>query len=275
MIQLRKLKMLKVNFNSTRRVALSLSALVLLAQACGKPEVKQAEVVEVKEVVVEEAPKESINDIIKRLGIDKRVKVEDADKPPADVKQAESVLVFFDAMVRGDAEKLSPLMCKFDQAVLADMNKTDQWKSATQNISRVNVGWTAGSESGSLNVLGFYTVGDGFAAQLWSLSPAETDKPSIMTALPSPAKIDEKLQGNKTDARIKQWLAMNKDEIASAKAPDEIIEIPQQDRSVKGDSDSSSGSDEGAAPGNPAGPGRRKPTGKPVDAPGGPPLKPR
>lgn len=274
MIQLRKRTMQIVDCNLSRHFALLFGSVALLMVACGKTEEKPAEDIAVKEVVVDETSKETLNDMMKRLGIDKRVRVEDSDKAPNDVKQAEAVLLFFDAMVRGNAEKLSPLMSQLDQAVLANMNKSGQWKIATENISRVNVGWTSGAENGSLTVLGFYTVGDVFAAQLWSLSPTEGESPLLMTALASPPKIDEKLQGNKTESRIKQWMNMNKEEIASAKAPDEIIEIPQQDRSVKGESNSSS-EPESTEPKNPSGPGRRKPTGAPVDAPGGPPLKPR
>ncbi|MCE9618308.1 MAG: hypothetical protein K8R92_00155 [Planctomycetes bacterium] len=251
----------------------ALAASLLLLSACSKPAPKQEETQEAKPVEVAAAPSETLNEIVKRLGVDKRIRVDDGEKSPENVKQAEAVLVFFDAMVQGNADKIAPLMSKPDQSVLAEMKKSGQWKSATEKISRVNVGWAPGAEAGTLAVLGFFTVGDDFAAQLWSLSAFEEGKPLIMTALPSPPKIAERLQGNKTDARIKQWLALNKEELASAKAADEIIEIPQQDRSVKGESDSGSGSGEGG-PSAPAGPGRRKPDGPPVAPPRGPPLKP-
>ena len=268
MIQLRKLKMQKVNLVSTTLIALLFSAMSCTIISCGKTEApkEQADAKETQQVAaVEEAPKESLNDIMKRLGIDKRIRVEDGDKAPSNSKQAEAIVVFFDAMVRGNAQKLKPLLSEQDQVVLDDMDKSGQWKSATENISRVNVGWTAGSEPDTLTVLGFYTVGDNFAAQLWTMSSIEGGKPAIMTALPSPQKIVERLQGNKTDARIKQWLAINKEEMVSAKAPDEVIEIPQQDRSVKGESSSSGSGD--SEPSKPAGPGRRKPGDSPVERP--------
>ncbi len=267
MIQLRKLKMQNLNFIATTRAILLLTALLCVVIACGKTEEpqQQTESEQAQPVAqVEQAPTETLNDIMKRLGIDKRIRVDDGDKPPSNMKQAEAIVVFFDAMVRGNAAKLRPLLSPQDQNVLDDMEKSGQWKLATQNIGRVNVGWTPGNEPDTLTVLGFYTVGDDFAAQLWSLGSLEGDKPAIMTALPAPQKIVERLQGNKTDVRIKQWLAINKEELVSAKAPDEVIEIPQQDRSVKGDSSSESSESE---PSKPSGPGRRKPSSEPVDKP--------
>jgi hypothetical protein len=257
-----------------RRAAIGL-ALLLLA-GCGKPAPKAEEHAEAAPAPVAEAPKETIADMMKRLGIDPRVRVDDADKAPENPQEAETVLVFFDAMVRGNGAKLSPMLSALDQAVLADMQQSGQWKAATEGINRVNVGWTAGTEPGTLTVLGFFTVGDDFAAQLWSLAPGAEGKPSVMTALPAPPKVAERLQGAKSDARIKQWLALNKQELAAAKLADEIVEIPQQDRSVKGESDEGGSGGESApsSPGSPSGPGRTKPDGKPVAPPRGPPLKP-
>lgn len=261
--------MQKVNLISALRPAFSFAALLTLSVACGKTESEtQAPVVAAPVVVVvEEAPTESINDMMKRLGIDKRIRVEDGDKAPNNVKQAEIIMMFFDAMARANAEKLSPLMSPADQRVLADMQKSGQWKSATKNITRINVGWTAGTEPGTLLVLGFFMVADDFAAQLWSLSSGDDNKPLILTALPSPPKIVEKLEGNKTEARIKQWLKRNKDELAGAKVPDEIVDIPQQDRSVKGESTSPVSSEETPKTKPSGNPGRRAPTDAPVEKP--------
>ena len=129
-------------------------------------------------------------------------------------------------------------MSTSDQKVLANMVQSGQFKTATENIARVNVGWTTGSEPETLSVLGFFAVGDNFEAQLWAISSGANDEPLVMTALASPPKIEEKLQGNRTDDRIKQWLSMNKLELTEAKKPDEVIEIPQQDRSTLGETSS-------------------------------------
>lgn len=267
MIQLRKLTMQKVNLVSTLRATLSCASLLTLVIACGKTESnQQPEAAEAQPVaVVEEAPKESLNDMMKRLGIDKRVRVEDGDKAPSNPIQAEVIVVFFDAMVHGNAAKLKPLLSPQDQAVLADMQASGQWKSATENINRVNVGWITGTEPDTLSVLGFFSTGDTFAAQLWSLSSGANDQPLVMTALASPQKIEEKLQGSKTADRIKQWLTLNKLELSEAKKPDETIEVPQQDRSIKGDAPGRSGSDDD--PPRPSSrPGKRAPS-DPVEKP--------
>ncbi len=231
--------MQKFNLISASRAALLFAALLTLSVACGKTESEtEAPVVAAPVVVVEEASAESINDMMKRLGIDKRVRVEAGDKPPSNAKQVEFILMFFNSMVRGDAKTLSPLMSTSDQKVLANMVQSGQFKTATENIARVNVGWTTGSEPETLSVLGFFAVGDNFEAQLWAISSGANDEPLVMTALASPQKIEEKLQGNRTDDRIKQWLSMNKLELTEAKKPDEVIEIPQQDRSTLGETSS-------------------------------------
>ena len=75
MIQSRKLKMQKVNLVSTTRIALLISALSCTIISCGKTEApkEQADATETQHVAaVEEAPTESLNDIMKRLGIDKK-----------------------------------------------------------------------------------------------------------------------------------------------------------------------------------------------------------
>lgn len=258
MIQFQKLTMQKYNLFPIFRSALSFAALLCVVTACGKTEPEKKDVADQAPAapVVEEAPTESLNDIMKRLDIDKRIRVEDGDKAPTNTQQAEAVLVFFNAMVRGDTAQLSPLMSAPDQAVLAEMVQTGEWKSTTENIARVNVGWTAGTTPDTLSVLGFFLVGDDFAAQLWTLSSSEDGKKNLMTALPSPPKMAEKLQGDKTEARIKQWLSLNKEELAFAKANDEVIEIPQQFRSVKGESVSEDGSGK-SSPGSPEAPGRK------------------
>lgn len=269
MIQSRKLTMQKFNFFTPLRCALTCAALLGVLMSCGKDEseIKAAVAETAPVVVVEEAPAESLNDIMKRLGIDQRIRIEDGDKAPNNIKQAEVILVFFNAMLNGDANKLSPLMSQADQLVLADMKKSGQFKSATKNITRINLGWTSGTEPGTQVVLAFFTVEDDFAAQLWSLSSGEDNKPLIFSALPSPPKITEKLEGNKTEVRIKQWLNRNKEELAIGKIPDEIIDIPQQDRSVKGEASTPASTEDASPKTKPGSPGRRTPTDAPVDKP--------
>jgi hypothetical protein len=251
-----------------------LASLTLALAACGGDSEQANSAPPPPPPPAQEVAVESVEDVMKRLGIDRRVKMDESERPslgdPADMQRLETVLRFFDAMVKGDADRLRPMLSKPDQATLELMTKDGQWAAATSGIDRVTVGCCAGPEPETCAVLAIFATGDRFDPQLWTLSG--TDSLSL-AAVPQPRGIMEQLKGNKAEPRVQQWTRILKDQADRAKQPDEKVEITQQDRSVNGED---SGSEDGSSPGQPSapeapkGPGKRKPGGTPVPGPKGP-----
>lgn len=222
-----------------------------------------------QEVVVE-----SVADVMKRLGIDRRVKMDETERPNSgdantDLKRLEAVLTFFDAMVKGDAARVKPMLSKADQATLELMMSDGQWEKATGSIDRVTVGCCSGAEPETCMALAIYTSGDRFDPQLWTVRTAEA---TSFEAMPQPPGIMEQLKGSKAEPRVQQWTKILKDQVDRSKQPDEKVELAQQDRSIGGEGGSEGESSPGApsAPEGPKGPGKRKPGGPSVPTPKGP-----
>lgn len=223
----------------------------------------------------QEVAVESVADVMKRLGIDRRVKMDESERPnsgdaAADMKRLEAVLRFFDGMVKGDAAKVRPMLSKADQTTLDLMQQDGQWTKATTGIERVTVGCCGGPEPETCMALAIYSTGDRFDPQLWTVRGADT---VAFEAMPQPPGIMEQLKGSKAEPRVQQWTKILKDQSDRAKQPDEKVELSQQDRSIEGEGGSAEG---GSSPGEPStpdapkGPGKRKPGGPSVPAPKGP-----
>ncbi len=255
-----------------------LAALVLTLAACGGGD--SAEQAETAPPPPPPAPKEevaseSVADVMKRLGIDRRVKMDESERPgmgdvAADTRRLEAVLKFFDAMVKGDADRLRPMLSKADQETLELMLKDGQWAAATGGIDRVTLGCCAGSEQEGCVTLAVFTIGDRFDAQLWNLPDVEK---VAFVAVAQPPGILEQLKGSKTEPRVKQWNDSLRAMSERAKQPDEKVELAQQDRSIGGeggDGESAPGGSPSDTPDAPKGPGKRKPGGPSVPAPKGP-----
>lgn len=230
----------------------ALLAATLALAACGekKEEVQQA-AAPPPPPPKQEVPDETTADVAKRLGVDSRVRMEEADRPKsgdaaADLKRLEAALKFFDAMVTANAEALRPMLSDRDRATLAAMEKDGQWKAVNEDVDRVTVGF------GGDKVLAVYMVGDRFDGQLWQV--AETDGAVRFTALPTPPGIMGMLEGTQAEPRIRQWESVQRLFADAGRKPDEEVDIPQQDRSVQGE-------EAGASPGAPA---------SPPSSPGGP-----
>lgn len=254
-----------------------LAVLVLALAACGGGEpAEQAEAAPPPPPPPkEEVASESVADVMKRLGIDRRVKMDESERPnmgdvAADTRRLEAVLRFFDAMVKGDADRLRPMLSKPDQETLELMLKDGQWAAATASIDRVTLGCTGGSEQEGCVTLAVFTIGDRFDAQLWNLPD---DSKVAFVAVAQPPGILEQLKGSKTEPRVKQWSDALRAMTARAQQPDEKVELAQQDRSIGGEGgegEESPGGSPSDTPAAPKGPGKRKPGGPSVPAPKGP-----
>ncbi len=269
-----------------RRLELLQSALlaaVLALTACGKKE-EEAAPPPPPPPPKQEVKVESVDDVMKRLAIDSRVKMDESERPntgdaAGDLKRLEATLLFFNAMVKGDATKLKPMLSDADQTTLDLMQKDGQWKRATERIDRVTVGCTGGQEPETFMALGIFMTDDRFDPQLWSVKSPGAAEQCTFSAVPTPPNVIDQLKGNKAEPRVQQWVKILKEQLEKSKLPDEVVTVAQQDRSIEGDS-SSGGGDEPAAPsgpapgGSPSGPGKRKGGGGPQapgpKGPGGP-----
>ncbi|MAC18409.1 MAG: hypothetical protein CMJ23_01810 [Phycisphaerae bacterium] len=213
---------------------------------------------------------ESIDSLMQRLQIDPRVSLPE-DEAPDTTDQRIAVLRFFDGFARGDASRLDGLMSGADALLLERMVDSGSFEAATTDIMAVKV-QTGQDLMGNDCALAVFMMANGdFEAQLWSFEvngdPAGDG--ATFDALPSPPNIFERLSG---DDWIAAWMAVLAQELARAEEPDEIVEFSTTDLSE----DSTTGSPRGNAPIGPGGgaPGRKRPTGPPVDpnpqGPGGP-----
>ena len=171
----------------------ALLAAVLALTACGKKE-EEAAPPPPPPPPKQEVKVESVDDVMKRLAIDSRVKMDESERPntgdaAGDVKRLEATLLFFNAMVKGDATKLKPMLSDADQTTLDLMQKDGQWKRATERIDRVTVGCTGGQEPETFMTLGIFMTDDRFDPQLWSVkSPGAADQ-CTFSAVPTPPNV--------------------------------------------------------------------------------------
>lgn len=217
----------------------TLLAAALLLSGCGKKEEAAPPPPPPPPPPKVEVKPETVAEIVQRLGLDARVRMDEGERPNTgdaskDLARLEMALKFLDGMVTGKADAVRPLLTARDQATLEAMVKDGQWKRASEGIDRANAGW-AGDK-----MLVLYTVGDRFDVQLWEV--VQVDGEDRLNALPQPPGIVDQLKGSKADPRIQQWEKIVKEFTDKGKEPDENPELPQQDRTVAGES-GGSGSD--------------------------------
>jgi hypothetical protein len=217
----------------------------------------------------EKAKADSIDSLMQRFQIDPRVALPEGDAPDT-TEQRIAVLRFFDGFARGDASRLDGLMSGADALLLERMVDSGSFAAATTDIMAVKV-QTGQDPMGNDCALAVFMMGNGdFEAQLWSfeIDGDPSADGATFDAMPAPPNIFERLSG---DDWIAAWMAVLAEELARAEEPDEIVEFSTTDLSE----DSTGSSPRGNAPAGPGGgaPGRKRPTGPPVNpnpGPGGP-----
>ena len=255
----------------------ALLAAVLALTACGKKsEEESAAPPPPPPPPKQEVKAETVADVMQRLAIDSRVKMDESERPAsgdaaADLKRLEATLLFFNAMVKGDAAKLKPMLSEADQTTLELMQKDGQWKRATEGIDRVSVGCTTGQEADTFMALATFMIGDHFDTQLWTVKSPSGGEQIVFAAVPAPPLIVDQLKGTKAEPRVQQWMKILKDLAERSKQPDEKVMASQQDRSIEGDSSDASEPSSPSPGGSPSKPGKGKGGGGPqVPGPKGP-----
>jgi hypothetical protein len=211
-----------------------------------------------------------IKDLMAQHGIDERVVLPEDRAPDSDEKRI-AVLRFFDAFARGDANALTDMLSPTDTLLLERMVDSGEWKAATEGIGMINVQTGTAPNFGEC-ALGVIVVGTRFEPQLWSFSLTDGTSDASFDALPCPPDMINKLSG---DDWIAAWMKVLEDELARAQEPDQVIEITATDLSEEEEDSSYSGGVPGFGGGGGGGqPGRKRPTGPPIDpnpqGPGGP-----
>jgi hypothetical protein len=221
----------------------------LAIAACGEKKSEQAEQAPAPPPApVETVKAETVTEVAARLGVDKRIRMEESERPSTgdasgDQKRLEAILVFFDGMLNAKEDKVKPFLGPRELATLEAMVRDGQWKSMGETVDRVNVGCSGP------DVLAVFLVGDDFQGQLWSITESK-DNPDQIVFAAQPALPDMmgRVSGTTAEPRIKQWLAQTRAWFERAKEPDVKVESAQEDRSVKGD-EPAGGQTPGGTPG--------------------------
>lgn len=217
-------------------IGATLLVAVLAVAGCGKKEEDQAaQAPPPPPAPVETVKVESVEEVVTRLGLDKRLRMEESERPSSgdaasDMKRLEALLVFFDAMLNAKEDAIKPMLSARDKATLETMVKAGEWKTLGQDVDRVSIG-CAGPD-----VLAVFLVGDKFQGQLWTFAESKDNPDQIqLEAQPNWPNMMDKLSGTTAEPRIKQWMAYTRSSLEESKKPDVPLESAQEDRSVKGE----------------------------------------
>lgn len=203
------------------------------------------------------------------LNIDRRIVLPEEKAPDNDTDR-KAVLVFFDAIARGNSQSLKGMLPLPEQMELNALVQSGEWQEAVSQIQKVEI-QTGANTLGQKCALALIEVGgladQTFQPQLWYYSTEEEEP--VFEAAPSPPGILDKLSGD----WIASWHQILAAELAMAERPDEEFEMVQQnlDNNTGSSGSSSSGSGGGDTPapgGAPGAPIRDPSTRPPVRAPG-------
>lgn len=276
---------------SVRRTSLLLLATAfalgaaLSPSGCKKKEPPPPEVVEAPPPPPP-PPQPTVAELMKLHDIDPRIILAEDEKPGDDgnpergTQKTLAVLKFFDAMVRGQDERLRPMLAAADQKVLAELVQQGLFAPAAQAVTRVAIGCGVLQTPLGANeaVFALVQTGTRFDAQLWTFEVDDMGN-ARFDAQPTPPEILRHLSGVKAAPRIRQWADLLKTKLEEAKKPDELVELPSVDWSETiGEDGQPSSSPTGAprpsAPSSPSDePGRRPQVPGGIPAPRPPALR--
>lgn len=232
-----------INRNRHNRVSIGLCVIAcagmsLLLAACSSEEPQQ--------VVVAPAPPPPppppaplvtpIDQLMMDLNIDPRVVLPEERAPDNNIDR-KAVLVFFDAIARGNAQSLKGMLPLTDQLELAALVDSGAWKATVDSIQRIEVqtGTNSLSQKCALAVIEVGKLSNmTFQPQLWYYTTADEDP--IFEAAPSPPGIMDKLSGD----WIAAWHQVLEAEMALAMKPEEDLSVPQKNLDTGGSSQSAS-----------------------------------
>lgn len=208
----------------------------------------------------------SIEDLMAELNIDRRLVLPE-DKAPNNNADRKAVLVFFDAMARGNSQSLKGMLPLADQMELNALVESGAWTETAARIQKVQI-QTGSNSLGQKCALAVIEVGTGtdmtFQPQLWYYNTDQED--AVFEAAPTPPGIMDKLSGD----WIAAWHQILADELALAEKPDEDLSVAQKnmDTNDEASKPTDTGSGGGGIGGGGGGRQPRNPNGPKVPAPG-------
>lgn len=249
-------------------LGLTAAAALLVGGGCGtEPEPERVATTQTRTAPAPPPPPpppavKTVEELMAQYNIDPRVNLPE-DRAPETTEQRIAVLRFFDAFARGDSDALAGMMSPTDAFLLQRMVDAGEWESATSGIGMIDIQTGSDPTVGDC-ALAVFMVGTRFEPQLWSYEiPGDpsTAGGTAFDALPCPPDMVNRLSG---EDWIAAWMQILADEMARAVEPDEVIEFAATDLSEEEDSGYTGGAP-GLGGGGGGQPGRRRPTGPPVD----------
>ncbi len=178
-----------------------------------------------------------IDQLMTDLSIDQRVSLPE-DKAPNNNADRKAVLVFFDALARGNSQSMKGMLPLSDQIELAALVDSGAWKNTVSKIQKIQIqtGVNSLNQKCALAVIEVGAIGDqSFQPQLWYFN-TEQEEP-IFEAAATPPGILDKLSGD----WIASWHQILADEMAMADKPDADVSISQKDLDDREDEAPTSG----------------------------------
>ena len=164
-----------------------------------------------------------VADLMTELNIDKRVILPEDKAPDNDIDRR-AVLVFFDAVARGNAPSLKGMLPLTDQLELTAMVDSGVWKDTVAKIQKIQV--QTGFNNGNKCALAVLEIGKGavtnFEPQLWYFT-TDQETPTFESA-PAPPDIIDRLTGD----WIATWHQILDDETQLASKPETEVELAQK-----------------------------------------------
>jgi hypothetical protein len=166
-----------------------------------------------------------IEQLMAELNIDPRVSLPEEVAPDNDVDR-KAVLVFFDAIARGNNQALKGMLPLTDQIELEALVESGAWKQTVAQIKLLQL--QTGAHELNKCALAVIEVGSGasttFQPQLWYYT-TEEDTPTFEAA-PTPPGVIDRLSG---DDWILAWHQLLAEELLIAERDDEVEQIVQKD----------------------------------------------
>lgn len=206
-------------------------------------------------------PVTPISTLMAEMGIDPRIELPEDQAPQTDA-QRRAVLSFVNAFVKNDTTNLKTMLDEQDQAMLAALTSSGDWKTTVEGIDRVDVRTQSGAGPlGQLAIMAVFWVDSGdltLQPTMWYLN--ESGPVASFESAVNPPNILDRISG---DSLIAEWHRIIELERELADAPDEELRM-QQVFLDEADTERERGGNQPGAPTPPGGPT------PPSPGPGGP-----
>ena len=214
----------------------------------------------------------SIEQLMREMGIDERVRLSEADAPPT-TEQRRAVLSFFDAFARGSSQSVGGMIVPEDRIQLDRLTSSGDWDEVTAGIEEIRVKTgdfpqlIGVTPQAGIAVLAIFSVNDELQPTMWYLSDGVAG-PAFEAGL-TPPDILNRIYGADLIASWHQVIEQERekaDEVSvEVTLPQTVLEQRQPGEAPAEPAAPPTGpSPGGPAPGGP-GPGGPSPGGIPID----------